>query len=87
MVTRESPAQRVEGGRALGEGQHAVSVAVKQQEHLLVVQLQTKVHRKVRNHGEGPYKGIFLVETLSHSPSRGLLCDCEIFANLRLTFV
>ena len=37
-VTGESPAQSVEGGRTLGEGQHAVSVAVKQQEHLLVVQ-------------------------------------------------
>ena len=44
-------------------------------------------HRKVRNHGEDPYKGIFLVETISHSPSRGLLCDSEIFAKLRLTFV
>ena len=28
----------MEGGRTLGEGQHPVSVAVKQQEHLLVVQ-------------------------------------------------
>ena len=39
-VTGESPAQSVEGGRTLGEGQHPVSVAVKQQEHLLVVVLE-----------------------------------------------
>ena len=27
------------------------------------VELQTKVHTKVRNHGEGPYKGLLLVES------------------------
>ena len=27
------------------------------------VVLQTKVHPKVRNHGEGPYKGLLLVES------------------------
>ena len=27
------------------------------------VELETKVHPKVRNHGEGPYKGLLLVES------------------------
>ena len=27
------------------------------------VELQTKVHTKVRNHGEGPYLGLVLVES------------------------
>ena len=39
------------------------------------LELQTKVHTKVRYHGEGPYK----------VPTR--FRDCEIFANLCLTFV
>ena len=29
----------------------------------LVPELETKVHPKVRNHGEGPYKGLLLVES------------------------
>ena len=39
------------------------------------LELQTKVHTKVRYHGEGPNK----------VPTR--FRDCEIFANLCLTFV
>ena len=27
------------------------------------VELETKVHKKVRNHGEGPYQGLLLVES------------------------
>ena len=30
---------------------------------LLILELETKVHLKVCNHGEGPYKGLFLVES------------------------
>ena len=29
----------------------------------LLVEIQTKVHPKVRNHGEGPYSGLLLVES------------------------
>ena len=28
-----------------------------------VLELETKVHTKVRNHGEGPYEGLLLVES------------------------
>ena len=28
-----------------------------------VTEVETKVHPKVRNHGEGPYKGLLLVES------------------------
>ena len=27
------------------------------------VEFETKVHQKVRNHGEGPYQGLLLVES------------------------
>ena len=38
--------------------------------------------QRFRNHEEGPYEDLLLVESLS----RGLFRDCEIFANLCLTF-
>ena len=30
---------------------------------MYAVELETEVHTKVRNHGEGPYKGLLLVES------------------------
>ena len=30
---------------------------------LYLVELETKVHPKLRNHGEGPYLGLLLVES------------------------
>ena len=39
---------------------------------MYAVELETEVHTKVRYHGEGPYKGLPLVES-----GRGLLRDYE----------
>ena len=30
---------------------------------LTLLELETKVHRKVRNHGEGPYLSLLLIES------------------------
>ena len=30
----------------------------------MTVELQKKVHPKIRNHGEGPYEGLLLVESV-----------------------
>ena len=58
----------------------------------VLVELQTKVNTKVLNSGEVPYLSLLLVESANQEKalegaSRGLLVDCEIFANLHLTFV
>ena len=50
------------------------------------LELETKVHPKIRNHGEGPYYGLLLHYTIEfcvildsegEGPSRGLLSDYE----------
>ena len=37
--------------------------------HVLLIELETKVHPKVRNHGEGPSRGLFCDYEPSDGPS------------------
>ena len=64
---RLHPAALVQGrggvplGQGGGQGQERRPLQVPPSPSSLEV--QTKVHPKVRNHGEGPYKGLLLVES------------------------
>ena len=45
----------------------------------LIIELQTKVHTKVLNHGEGPYLGLVSGAQGCVTLERYVSCDCKRF--------
>ena len=68
------------------ENSFTLTAKIEPQIGALTLELQTKVRENFIITEKGPMNEAFRHFQPGEGPNRDLLCDCEIFANLRLNF-